>query len=573
MSISNAPPKERFLPLLIVAIPVLSVLLVALLVSYIFVTHQHETMQLEAEVVENAVLEQSRDNLRREVSQVIRHLASSHADAEQMMRRALRERTQSAKIAIEKLHEQYRGKVRWETLDQLVKINLASFSFDQGDSFYELYRLPADNGVLKPMLLSPGSALEISTAAGALLEPLSGKQSGFVQLADYVDGSDALLYVTRLNEQGLVLAAVQRLDRFEARLKQQLLQRLSEFRYGDDGYLFVYDADGNYLMNPMDTALVGRSVCTLRNTEDQALKDSFIQAGHTPEGRFVEYRWHRPESEVLEDKISFARPYSRWGWVVATGVYVEDAVHAAEAEQQALRQRVDAGIRRALLAVGVFVLVIFAGTLLVARYTSRLLQRYQRRMRRQNLELNEWNSRLEEGIAQRTEQLEAKNTELRRLSSTDALTGLSNRLRLDQFFERVLGVARRYGRPFSVVLMDLDHFKRINDTWGHPTGDEVLIKMGELLRKAVREVDIAGRWGGEEFVVILPETTVKQACLVADKLRVEVLELDVLPVTELSSSFGVAEYQTDDSIEKLIGRADAALYRAKEKGRNRVESG
>lgn len=573
MSISNAPPKERFLPFLIVAIPVLSVLLVALLISYIFVTHQHETMQLETEVVEKAVLEQSRENLRREVSQVVRHLSSSHADAEQMMRRALRERTQSAKIAIEKLHKQYRGKVRWETLDQLVKINLASFSFDRGDSFYELYRLSAGSEVLKPMLVSPESALDVSTAAGALLGPLAGQLSGFVQLTDYVDGSDALLYVTRLNEQGLVLAAVQRLDRFEMRLKERLLQRLSEFRYGNDGYLFVYDAEGNYLMNPVDAALVGRALCLLNNTEDQTLKNSFIQAGHTPEGRFVEYRWHRSGSEVLEDKISFARPYSRWGWVVATGVYVEDIVHAAEAEQLALRERAGAGIRRALLAAGVFVLVIFAGTLLVARYTSRLLQRYQRRMRCQNLELNEWNSRLEEGITQRTAQLEAKNTELRRLSSTDALTGLSNRLRLDQFFERVLGVARRYGRPFSVVLMDLDHFKRVNDTWGHPVGDEVLIKMGELLRKAVREVDIAGRWGGEEFVVILPETTGKQACLVADKLRLEVLELDVLPVTELSSSFGVAEYQTNDSIEKLIGRADAALYRAKDKGRNRVESG
>lgn len=573
MTISDAPQKERFLPLLIVAIPVLSVLLVALLVSYIFVTHQHETMQLEAEVVEKAVLEQSRENIRREVSQVVRHLTSSHKDAEQMMRLALRERTESARAAIEKLHEQYRGKVRWQTLDQLVKINLASFSFDQGDGFYELYRLTGSGEALKPMLVSPESDSAISTAAGALLGTLGDASGGFVRLPGYVAGHDALLYVARLKAQGLLLVTVQRLDRFEARLKQQMLQRLSEFRYSNSGYLFVYDAQGRFLMNPADAALVGQSICRLSNAEDQALKDSFIQAGQTLEGRFIEYRWHRPESDMLEDKISFARPYVPWGWVIATGIYVEDAVRAAEAEQQALRDRANAGTTRALFATGVFVLVIFALTLLVARYTSRLLQRYHRRMRRQNKKLNDWNSELESGIAQRTQQLEAKNAELRRLSSTDALTGLSNRLRLDQFFERVLGVARRYQRPFSVVLMDLDHFKRVNDTWGHPAGDEVLIKVGEMLRKAVREVDIAGRWGGEEFVVILPETTVEQACIVADKLRHEVLELNVLPVTELSSSFGVAEHQAGDSVEKLIGRADAALYRAKEKGRNRVEAG
>lgn len=119
--------------------------------------------------------------------------------------------------------------------------------------------------------------------------------------------------------------------------------------------------------------------------------------------------------------------------------------------------------------------------------------------------------------------------------------------------------------------MDVDHFKQVNDLYGHQTGDEVLVQMAGLLRTHVRETDMAGRWGGEEFMVICPETDAAGAGVLAAKLRQMIAEHTFPRVGSRTGSFGVATRLTGETADSLIGRSDAALYRAKERGRNRVE--
>ncbi len=155
-------------------------------------------------------------------------------------------------------------------------------------------------------------------------------------------------------------------------------------------------------------------------------------------------------------------------------------------------------------------------------------------------------------------------------SITDYLTGLYNRRFLDQILQREKALADRYGIPFSIILLDLDNFKVINDIYGHQTGDQVLIKMAELLKKNLRATDIIGRWGGEEFLIILPNLDIKEALKVAEKLRNLICQLKVPPVEGISASFGVSQYNRVEPYEELIKRADLALYKAKAEGKNCV---
>lgn len=163
------------------------------------------------------------------------------------------------------------------------------------------------------------------------------------------------------------------------------------------------------------------------------------------------------------------------------------------------------------------------------------------------------------------------------LARTDPLTGLANRRAFDEAARLEVQRALRYGTPLALVLADLDHFKSINDSFGHHSGDEVLRHCARILSATVRNVDLVGRWGGEEFVILMPDTGLVEAVQAAERFRQAIAGTPV-PLGERScqctASFGVAALQRGTAdLEALLNRADAALYRAKERGRDRVEAG
>ena len=169
-------------------------------------------------------------------------------------------------------------------------------------------------------------------------------------------------------------------------------------------------------------------------------------------------------------------------------------------------------------------------------------------------------------------QLEAQNSRLETLATTDSLTGLKNR----HAFEQGLGVefmlARRFDRPMSTILLDVDHFKQFNDEFGHPAGDEVLKTVAKVLRANTRPTDLVARYGGEEFVVVLPETPISDALAMAERIRRNV-EQEPWPQRTITASFGVVDTGSHIRNERdLIARADEALYRAKASGRNCIST-
>jgi len=161
-----------------------------------------------------------------------------------------------------------------------------------------------------------------------------------------------------------------------------------------------------------------------------------------------------------------------------------------------------------------------------------------------------------------------------RMARTDELTGLNNRRAFTEQCERALEQARRYARPLALVMFDIDHFKTINDTHGHAAGDRVLQDLAGAILRTLREVDVAGRLGGEEFAVLLPETGGAEAVALAERLRKVVAGLKVSHQGHeiaCTCSFGVAVRMEDDAVlDTLLSRADEALYRAKRQGRDRI---
>ena len=190
-------------------------------------------------------------------------------------------------------------------------------------------------------------------------------------------------------------------------------------------------------------------------------------------------------------------------------------------------------------------------------------------------ELEDINQSLEAQVLQRTEALAAANRELEQLATRDALTGVHNRRRFDDKLNECLEVAQRTAQGFAVLLIDADHFKKVNDTYGHPAGDAVLQTLARVLGETTRAVDFVARYGGEEFVILLPHTPdAVHAMAVAEKIRAAIADTAFPGPGRLTVSIGASLWQpADPDAGSLIARADAALYQAKAAGRNRVVLG
>jgi diguanylate cyclase (GGDEF)-like protein/PAS domain S-box-containing protein len=156
------------------------------------------------------------------------------------------------------------------------------------------------------------------------------------------------------------------------------------------------------------------------------------------------------------------------------------------------------------------------------------------------------------------------------LAVTDPLTKLFNRLKLNDVLNHEVERISRYPKDLSVILLDVDHFKHVNDNYGHHTGDSVLVSIAEIVTSRARDTDVIGRWGGEEFLIICIETNIIGAEQLANDVRLAISSYDFGECGHITSSFGVAAFNKDESIESLLRRSDEALYQAKDAGRNRV---
>lgn len=210
---------------------------------------------------------------------------------------------------------------------------------------------------------------------------------------------------------------------------------------------------------------------------------------------------------------------------------------------------------------------------------ARISDGYQSLAREQNLSLSErYHRQLRqlEKVARISDRyqdmLRDLNLALREASLRDTLTGLANRRMLMERLREEEQRSQRGGQPFVLVMVDVDHFKQVNDTWGHDVGDQVLSRIASVLQESMRGYDLCGRWGGEEFLLLLPETSLSMAVPVIERLRRQLRELELCVAGErlaITASFGVAEQQPGEGYSQTLNRADTALLEAKHSGRDR----
>lgn len=193
-------------------------------------------------------------------------------------------------------------------------------------------------------------------------------------------------------------------------------------------------------------------------------------------------------------------------------------------------------------------------------------------IRRIERKLKESHDRLEVQVQERTKELTQALEEMEKLSVTDTLTNLHNRYKIEEILKNEIIRAERYNRCFGLLMLDIDFFKDVNDKYGHIQGDEILKEFADILKTHTRDSDYIGRWGGEEFLVIIPESSLEAIVGFAERIRSGILDHRFDVVGKITVSIGATLYKNGDTVESLISKADDAMYISKKSGRNSVNS-
>ncbi len=369
--------------------------------------------------------------------------------------------------------------------------------------------------------------------------------------------------------------------------KSCLLHFLKEDRFGSDknGYIYIIrKSDGRIVMHPIDSTLVGKDIRIIIDPNGVNIGEAVYRAIDNPEKKFFNYSWYQPSTGDVVPKIGYARYLPDYDWILATGVYVDDIKNEISEYRLELRQNVLQRTLHLLMAAFVILLIIGVFLIFIKRKLNLDLAHISVHFKKAALSGEQIDTKilhfrefctLAEYVNIVVEKNQKIYDQLRGLAERDYLTGLYNKRKFLENLEREFAGCKRYQHPVSLLMMDLDHFKLINDNFGHDAGDIALRVFSRLCLRSIRDVDIIGRLGGEEFAILMPNTEKEKAVYVAERIRgtIEYNKIKYGSETILMTvSIGVASIPPEELKEpsELLKIADKYLYEAKSSGRNKV---
>ncbi len=367
-------------------------------------------------------------------------------------------------------------------------------------------------------------------------------------------------------------------------MKEHILERLERVRFGKDGYLFVYDFNGVNLMHPILPKLIGKNLIDLKDKNGVFIIKELIDVSKNRDGGFVEYIWNKPSINKDAQKLGYAMSISSFKWMIGTGVYVDEINTILLEKQKNLDKKIKSDIYQIIFILASIMLATIAFIELwnlKLRNSFREFTEFFQKASIENIHLSEEKVNFEEfkklthlanDMVTSRENIE---TQLKEQAYRDPLTQSYNRRYFYEVSSELLHLAQRDKTPLSIIMIDIDKFKNINDTYGHIIGDEVIILVAKTLEYLVRKSDIVARFGGEEFTIILPKSDITQTRLIAEKIR-STIEDEILKINKhkikFTISLGISEfdYVNNKTLENILDSADKALYNAKENGRNQI---
>lgn len=357
----------------------------------------------------------------------------------------------------------------------------------------------------------------------------------------------------------------------DSNIEQSSLTILRNINKNKNDYFFIYDIDGNIILHSQNPELEGKNFLDSPSKNDRDVANKLIQSTKTGGSSFASYNWKNPTNGLLEEKISYFEKIPNTNLMIGSGFYIKEINSIANTKKKEFER----ANNEELNTMKVYSLIFVALSMFIALFISKKLQEkftiLKKDLKKKTQELILLNEELEQKVELRTIELQDAYEKMLKLANTDSLTQINNRF---SFLNQFNSLFERYNKgkkaEFSLVMIDIDFFKKINDTYGHHVGDYVIVEVTKLTKECLRESDIFGRVGGEEFMVLLLYTSLDAAKETAQRIRRAIDEHEFKDIGHTTVSIGVISYNNNEKSADMLKRVDNALYKAKNEGRNRV---
>ncbi len=333
-------------------------------------------------------------------------------------------------------------------------------------------------------------------------------------------------------------------------------------------YYFIFNTKGDVIVHSFLSHLEGQNLYIVDNENYNNVVKIITQ--NSSADRFVTYKWLNPSTNLIEDKVSFVRQLPNSDLLIGSGFYLEDINKIVENQRDIELKEHDKNINVTLSLAIFFTILSFIISYIISKMLLKAFNILHSSLKDKSIELQKLNSELEIKVENRTNKLKTAYKKMKDLASIDDLTKIYNRYYFFNIFNQKLEKLKSDKTIFSLIMFDLDHFKNVNDTYGHDVGDYVLNETCRVVEKDLRENDTFARIGGEEFLILLPNTNIEDAFYIAQRIRQNIEQHKFKDIPKLTISLGVAEANEPILSTELLKKVDLALYKAKKEGRNRV---
>ncbi|MDO9305367.1 MAG: cache domain-containing protein [Sulfuricurvum sp.] len=382
-----------------------------------------------------------------------------------------------------------------------------------------------------------------------------------------------LAYIKKFGDYNWYIGSAEYLDTTTQEMEKSTLDVLNNSISSDSEYFFIIDKAGKVIAPEKNSNLLGKNILSLKDVDGKEFVKELMNSVNSNHPHWITYKWNNPISQKIDIKHSYVKKVPNSNWLIGSGFYMEQynkkiALKKAELEKANQKQLGNMLLLSSIILFFSFIISYFMSKMIQKRFIK-----YAEMIEVKNNELSTLNLGLENIIDERTAELHEAYEKMEKIAVTDALTHIYNRYFFNDALQNEINRANRYNSFFSLLMFDIDHFKQVNDVYGHDVGDQVLIKIVDIAASCLRGSDIFARIGGEEFMIILPQTTLESSIDIGERLRVSVQEYTFDNIGKITISLGVAQYRKEETFKEIVKRVDTALYDAKNNGRNRLIPG
>lgn len=494
----------------------------------------------------------------------------------------VKERVQTAYDISQNIYDTYKDTKSPQEIKDIITTTLQTFSWEKGESYIWAMDYSGVHYLLENKKLRPGTSfIDFQDATGRYIvqeEVAICKDKGEGYLWDTFTKPEEnnnkqykqVAFVKTFKPYNLCLGSAEFLDTATKKTNKFLFNIISQVDKIGNHYVAILNSQGALLVHSKLPQFVGENVKITDKRTLDAIKGILHSIKDKESSSYV-YDWFNPLANQVEKKYAYVKRVPNTNWIITSGFFLSEIQNKLAKEKIHMTEVYTDNTKYIVIFS---VLIIFASLILsyfLSRKIRKYFKSYEQSIKNKNTELQNLNASLEEKVQTRTFELKKIKDNFEKLATTDTLTQLHNRYSIMKILSKEMHRSKRYTAPLSMIMYDIDHFKSVNDTYGHDKGDEILASLSSLAQDAIREADYIGRYGGEEFLIVMPSTPLKDATIFAERLRELVQEHNFEGVDDLTISIGVVQLE-DEDLESFFKRVDELLYTSKNKGRNRVSS-